>query len=362
VASTLLKILPAMASVLVIIVFSLMFPCCYTLKQGGIMLGYLHSAVPLESLAEKNPDDAKTLAFVADIADIRAFAKELGLKDTKNYTKYVQLDRDYLAAIVSASQKYSFKRYEWKFPIVGSVPYKGFFLADDARKEAAKLKEKNLDVWIRPVDAFSTLGFFRDPLYSYMRSYPINELADLLIHETVHATIFIKGNMNFNEELAEFIGSEGARLYIEKRFGADSETMQNMLARKKDGATFVAYIQTLIAELDALYNADDYKIKTDEEKAAQKAAVIHASQERYTTEYETMFSTDDRRGFATMEINNAYLELFRLYYKKDSELKELYEMSGSDLVKFIAAAKTIGKSGRRGSPEAALREALTRNE
>jgi predicted aminopeptidase len=355
----LLKTLPAILSIIVIIAFSMMFPCCYTLKQGGIMLGYLHSGVSLESLAEKDSGDAEMLAFIANIADIRAFAKELGLKDTKNYTKYVQIDRDYLAAIVSASQKYSFKRYEWKFPIVGSVPYKGFFLVEDARKEAEKLKEKNLDVWIRPVDAFSTLGFFRDPLYSYMRSYPIDELADLLIHETVHATIFIKGNMNFNEELAEFIGSEGARLYIEKRFGADSEAMQNMLARKKDSATFVAYIQTLIAELDAHYNADDYKLETDEEKAAQKAAVIHASQERYAREYETMFSTTSRRGFADMEINNAYLELFRLYYKKDSELKELYEISGSDLAKFIVAAKSIGKSSslRRAPPETELREA-----
>ncbi|GHT80374.1 hypothetical protein FACS1894130_11490 [Spirochaetia bacterium] len=186
------------------------------------MLGYLGRAVPLEKLGSGDnptPDEEQlNRKFVARIGDIRRFAmEELGLRETKNYTRYVKLDRDYLAAAVSAAERDAFVRYEWWFPVVGNVPYKGFFRAEDARREGEKLRKRDLDVWIRRVDAFSTLGWFRDPLYSYMRDYPVHELADLLIHELLHATVYLKGHSQFDEELAEFVGREGSRLYYRKK-------------------------------------------------------------------------------------------------------------------------------------------------
>jgi len=192
-----------------------LFSGCYSIKQGVTMIGYLGQAVPLEKTADSD--------FIGLVEDIRVFAKdELGLVLSKNYTRLVELDRNYLAAVVSASAKDSFQRHEWRFPVVGRLPYKGFFNVDDARKERFKLEEKDLDVWVRSVDAFSGLGWFNDPLYSFMRNYSPNRLADLIIHELVHATVFIKGQVKFNEELAQFIGTEGARLFLEKRFGLDS--------------------------------------------------------------------------------------------------------------------------------------------
>ena len=199
---------------------SVFFSGCYTIKQGTTFLSYLSRAVPLEELAAMDaPADvaAENLRFVSQVEDIRRFAiEELGLKDSKNYTRYVELDRDYLAAIVSASQKDSFTRHEWWFPIVGRMPYKGFFNVEDARRERTRLERGDLDVWIRRVDAFSTLGWFRDPLYSYMKDYPLQELADLIIHELLHATVYLKNQSQFNEELAVFVGVEGARLYLKK--------------------------------------------------------------------------------------------------------------------------------------------------
>lgn len=297
------------------------------------MLGYLSNSVPLEKTDEE---------FAALINDIRAFAvNELGLATSKNYTTYVELDRDYLAAIVSASDKTSFNRYEWKFPIVGSVPYKGFFNIEDARKERAKLEKKDLDVWIRGVDAFSTLGWFKDPLYSYMRNYSPARLADLIIHESVHATVFIKNQITFNEELAEFIGSEGARLYIISRYGEDSDEYRSIYTLEEEYQKYVSFIHEVIAELETLYSSSLGR----EEILTQKDAIIKNAQKRFEEDYDKHFSTDRFRNFSTLPINNAFLELFRLYHDEDNFYKNLYIAAGSDLPAFIAAAKKITRKG-----------------
>jgi predicted aminopeptidase len=323
------------------------------------MLSYLGRAVPLESLLETDDTESNNLSFHQDSAaeaeknrlfvervrDIRLFAtEELGLKMSENYTRYVSIDRGYLAAVVSASAADSFARHEWKYPVVGTMPYKGFFNVEDARKERAKLEKKGLDVWIRGVDAFSTLGWFRDPLYSYMRDYSPFHLADLIIHESFHATVFLKGQVQFNEELAEFVGSEGGRLYMESRFGIDSEEYLVMIAAKEDSQRYVSFIQELIAELQTLYRGGADR----EEKLHKKEMIIKAAQEQFEAEYENRFTNENFRGFSTLALNNAYLELYRLYYTEDNFYANLYEKSGKNLPAFIAAAKTMPKKGLPG--------------
>jgi len=327
---------------------------CYTLKQGTTMLGYLGRAVPLEELNERDDASEDDRRFIQRVNNIRRFAiEELGLKKSKNYTRYVELDRDYLAAVVSASAKDSFKRYEWWFPVVGKVPYKGFFNVQDARKERAKLEKKDLDVWVRGVDAFSTLGWFRDPLYSYMKKYSDRSLADLIIHELLHATVYLNGQSQFNEELAEFVGTEGARLYMEKAGQALNDS--DAANAQADRAAYSAFIRGLIAELDELYKSSLPR----EEKLQRKVEIIEAAKARFSTGYEENFKTDNYRGFSELPVNNAYLELFRLYHEEDHYFKDLYERSGSDLAKFISAAKTLRvKTQGRGNPKEELEKAL----
>jgi predicted aminopeptidase len=352
--------LPLGTAGLVVLGTAFLFSGCYTLKQGAAMLGYLGRAVPLETLeggeGGKNTGTGEerelNRGFAGRIRDIRSFAvTELGLRDTKNYTRYVAIDRDYLAAVVSASAVDSFTRHEWWFPVVGRVPYKGFFNAADARREEKRLQKRDLDVWIRGVDAFSTLGWFRDPLYSYMRDYPVHRLADLLIHETLHATVYLRGRSQFNEELAEFVGSEGARLYIEKTFGPDSEAYRLMEDERADNEAFLGFIRELTGELEDLYGRD----LSREEKLKQKEELIRRAQARFEEEYEGRFRRDRHRGFAKLPVNNAYLELFRLYYDESGFYEDCYNQSGRDLKKFIAAAKTL-KS--RGDPREQLARAL----
>ncbi|MDR2596475.1 MAG: aminopeptidase [Treponema sp.] len=309
------------------------------------MLKYINSSVPLE----QSGDDE----FIRLVTDIRTFAiEELGLVMSRNYTTYVKIDRNYLAAIVSASAKDSFKRHDWNFPVVGKMPYKGFFDIEDARKERLKLEKKDLDVWIRAVDGFSTLGWFKDPLYSYMRDYSPGRLADLIIHELVHATVFITGQVKFNEELAEFIGSEGARQYIEKRYGKDSKEYLEISSSDDDNRNYVEFIQELIAELEILYSDENVN---REGKLTEKEKIINAAKERFIREYESRFSSDNYRGFPDVPVNNAYLELYRLYYTEDNFFTDLYKRSGSDLRAVIKAAKAITK---KGNPREQLERAL----
>ena len=332
---------------------AVLFSGCYTLKEGTTMLGYLNRAVPLEDLVAKETASDDDRKFVQRVEDIRRFAtEELGLRESKNYTRYVELDRDYLAAVVSASPKDSFARYEWWFPVVGKVPYKGFFNVEDARKERAKLEKKDLDVWIRGVDAFSTLGWFRDPLYSYMKKYSDRQLAELIIHELLHATVYLKNNSQFNEQLAEFVGSEGARLYMEKISGnsAAPSTAENSDDAQADNAAYITFIRGLIAELNEVYKSD---IPRDE-KLQRKKEIIGSAKIRFDANYDTLFKTENYRGFSKLPVNNAYLELYNLYYEEDHFFRDLYERSGRDLPKLIAAAKTL--TGRGDPREELLRK------
>jgi predicted aminopeptidase len=339
------SLLPVISAAALIQAACALLSGCYTLKQGTAMLGYLNRAV----LLEKSGDEE----FAARVHDIRLFAmEELGLSAGKNYTRYVQIDRDYLAAVVSASADDSFRAHEWHYPVVGSLPYKGFFNVKDAQKEKTKLEKKGLDAWVRGVDAFSTLGWFKDPLYSFMRAYSPYRLADLIIHELLHATVFVKGQAGFNEELAEFIGSEGARLYMVSRFGADSEEYRSMLVSEDENKKYVDFIRQLIAELDVLYSSGLGR----EEKLKEKEYLIAVAKERFAVEYDNLFSSDNYKGFAELPINNAYLELYRLYYAEDSFFAGLYERSGRNLPAFIAAAKTI--TSKDGDPRARLESGL----
>src|SRR5690606_3806447 len=123
-----------------------------------------------------------------------------------NYSEVAWLDRRYVSWTVSASDPWRLQPYEWSFPIVGRVPYLGFFKEEEAREKEQELIQKGLDTYLRGVSAYSTLGWFEDPLLSSMLNYEDHVLAETLIHELVHTTIWIKNSTDFNERLASYLG------------------------------------------------------------------------------------------------------------------------------------------------------------
>jgi len=342
------SLFPVFTAGVFFLVVGCLFSGCYTIRQGTAFLGYLSRAVPLETLLAPTGDpeqDERNRVFVEKVHDIRYFAQyELGLSVGRNYTRYVSLDRDFLVAVVSASARDSFTTHLWRYPVVGALPYRGYFNVDGALRQRDRLERRGLDVWIRGVDAFSTLGWFRDPVFTFMRHYRVDRLADLIIHESLHATVWLRGQGHFNEELADFVGREGARLYIVSRFGEDSEEYKAMVAAEKDSRAFLEFVRELITELEALYGSG-YPLDVI---LYERQNIIAAAQERFEAEYDERFISDNFRGFSALPINNAYLDLFRIYTPADGFVKGLFERSGKTLAEFIAAARAMPRRGPPG--------------
>jgi predicted aminopeptidase len=170
-----------------------------------------------------------------------------------------------------------------------------------------------------------------------MKDFTHRDLTELVIHEIIHSIIFIKNNFDFNEGLAEFIGNEGARLYIEGLEAPPPDDVYDKVARA-DRANYLAHVLSVIDELDAVYSNHEL---TTKEKLELKSNIIALSQNNFRNTYDNLFVTNVYKYYPSLPVNNAYYDLYRLYHGKLVWFKELYEKSGSDLQAFIAAARTV---------------------
>lgn len=309
---------------------------CYVTTQARYFLGYQASAEKIDRLLQDNDTSADTRDFLHRVKDIKSFADRLGLEQNDNYTIYIDLNRDYIADVVAAAEATSLELYHWRFPI-GSFPYKGFFKRHDALREAERLKQKEYDVFVRPVDAFSTLGYFKDPLYSYMQDYDVFRLASMLIHEQTHATVFLKGYVGFNEELATFVGEQAALLYIESYYGPDSAELQEARAGMVDSERFVDSMKTLANRLETLYSSG---IAMDE-MLREKNRIIDEYQDGFEATYEQRFHTDRYRWFINFPVNNAFLGTYMMYTRDLSLYEKAYHRCDNDLIEFIRRVREV---------------------
>jgi predicted aminopeptidase len=315
----------------------------YLAKQGGYLFRDGSGARPVDQLLKAPTTPADTREFLLLVEEIKAFAfREVGLRDNGNYRRYKELSRDHLVDVVSACDAASFTPYMWQYPFLGKLPYKGFYERPDAEAEAARLKKEGWDVVTRPVDAFSTLGFTKDPLYSFMKKYPAFELASLIIHEQTHATMFVKGQPQFNEELAVFVGDEGAFEWMRERYGPQSKEYLDAVDQQADSATFIGLLSGLSEELRAVYKGPQLR----EEKLSRKAEIIDDFQKRLGGELAARFRTEGYRGLGKIRLNNAYLSLYSLYTDDVPLLQSYWERRcGSDLRTFMQAAIALSKKG-----------------
>jgi predicted aminopeptidase len=332
--------------VLVVVLVASMTSCWYT-KQAFHFLSERARAVPVKKITA-NPDvQAEVRLFLDNVDAIRRFAVDsLGLEASRNYTRYVTLERDYVADVVSACDSVSFKRHYWRYPIAGSLPYKGFYFEADAKREVERLKEAGLDVIARKVDAFSSLGYFTDPLYSFMASYDIDVIAELIFHESAHSTIFVKGADQFNEEFATFLGRKAAELFMESLYGKDSDQIKARRLRTADADTFTSYLKETGRLLELVY-ADD--TLDPAAKLLKKATIISARALEYSTTSASMFTGEGYRKFDMGAVNNAYIDMYRLYEEDLGLFESWYRIIADEsLPQFIItlkeAVKLEGKS------------------
>lgn len=327
---------------------------CYVTAQGARYLALRARAVGLEKVLSdpEAPREIKDLALRAE--RIREFAVgELGLADTRNYRSLVRLDSDRLATVVSACDPVSFERHLWRYPVVGALPYKGFFKPEEAEREASRLKAKGLDTLVRPVDAFSTLGWFADPLFSNFAKYDDGELAELIIHELAHATVFVKRAEQFNEEFATFVGRQGARAYISRMHGSPSPELAALDHARADAEAFAGFLRQTADLLETVYSSD----RNRDEKLSAKSAILASRAAEFRESAPLRFRQEAYRSFAMDRINNAYLDLYRLYEGEPELYAEFLERyCDGDLARFIREVAALSKAG--GDPKDRIRNAL----
>lgn len=324
---------------------------CYTLHVTKGQLAILTGREPLEDVLDRPglaPDARTKLALVRDV---RLFAQRLGLAETGSYTDVYDTGERPVAWNVSASDPDAFAPYTWTFPIVGEMPYIGYFDEALAREEAARLRGLGLDALVLPVPAYSTLGWFDDPFFTSMLRYDEATIADIIIHELAHATVFIDGDAEFNETLATFIGQRGAEAFFLERGGEADPALVVAREDARQEAIFQRELRTLQDELWRVYAASG----TREEKLARKKAAIAAWRGRFVKEVRPQL-TDSSYDFVLdeqVEFNNAFLLAFDRYHGDLDLFQELWEQLGRDLP---AAIRVLEELADEDEPRAALEE------
>jgi predicted aminopeptidase len=314
----------------------------YIVKSAYSQAELLRQRVPLDQALQdpKLSDEQKRKLSLAKEA--REFAeKGLGLKPTLNYTSYVHLNRPYVTYVVSAAKKNELTPYNWSYPVLGSLPYKGFFDPAEAAAEAQKLAAQGLDTYVRGVSAYSTLGWFRDPILSSMLNYKDYVLVNTIIHETVHATIYVRSEADFNERLATFFGNKGAEAFYLHKEGLNGQTLQAMIDDNHDDKLFSSFLTRELRLLGEWYE-ERKTVAIDEETRSIRMRDI---QKRFTAEVRPLIrNANSYKSFETEELNNARLLTYRLYYENLDDFEAVFSKLGGDFHKMLDFCKNLEKS------------------
>jgi predicted aminopeptidase len=307
----------------------------YVLRAGYEQAKILSRRQPIDRLVADPATDPALRGKLQLVLEARDFAVDsLELNVGRSYTTFAQLDSDTLVMVVSAAQPDAFRAHTWWFPIVGSVPYKGFFSEERAIREAERLEQRGLDTYIRPAGAFSTLGWFNDPLYSSLLRLDSVSLANTVIHEVTHNTVYWPGQAAFNESFATFVGARGAIAFFCTRYGPQARECADAEAAWRDELRFGAFLSELVAELEELYGREEL---SRDEKIALREGVFERAQTRFRDELTPQFEVLRFWSFARAPLNNATLIGRRLYYARLDMFEEWYQRYG-DLRTAIHAA------------------------
>lgn len=308
----------------------------YVAKQGVYQLKMVGGSEPIEKALRSNqltPTMRKKLELVVDV---RQFALDyLHLVAHKNY-KDINLDWHEVIHTVSASDSLAFKPYQWWFPIIGYVPYKGFFDLADAKKEEAKLKTLGFETQNRPISGYSTLGFFPDPLWPSMLELSDFSLIELIIHELTHATVYIPNQTSFNETLANFVGTFGARSYIHNRYHDNGKTLAKFDTYQHQLGLYREFFYNLYQKMDTIFQSND----SDEIKLLNKQKVLQHAEK----EFLDLPIHDDFKKIDWSTINNATMLSFKRYNYDDKIFLDLLNALQGNFELFLQEVNYYGRA------------------
>jgi predicted aminopeptidase len=307
-----------------------------------------------EVIAEKRAPPNE-LAKLALVLEARRFAVDsLGLPAGESFTKYSRLDRDTLVLLLSAARRDTLALHRWWFPVVGWVPYKGYFDFDRAHAAQRKFDARGYATDLRPASAFSTLGWFDDPLLSTTLRQDSVTLANTVIHELTHNKIFVKGAVDFNESFASFVGSRGSQAFY--RAHGDSGAVAVAERRWSDEQAYAKYVTRLLASLDSAYTA--HPGDSTARVLAHDSVYARATAQLVDSLTRTYGDSVAQRVRQRLRLNNATLLARRVYGNNLPLFDSVYAALGGNLRATIDSV--VGVAAGSKDPFEAVRGLLRR--
>jgi len=324
----------------------------YLTRAGFEEMRILEKRRPIEKIIADSRTDPQTRDLLHLVLEVRQHAEDLGLRAGKTYTKYTDVGRDTLLLVLSGSPKDCICPVTWKYPIVGRVPYKGFFDVKMAEAAARDLAGKGNDVYLRPAGAFSTLGWFEDPLLSTALVHDSVELACTVFHEIAHNTLYLKSSTAFNESFAQLVGYRSAEEFFRAR--GDSALADRARDRWHDEIVLGEYYRDLVGRLDAFYAARP----SGDSLEAGRRAIAQWAREQLEGPFGQRIRTFRITRLAERPINNAALVGVRIYRTHLEWFDRWYELHDRSVKASVAAMRELMKGASGDSSFARLERAV----
>ena len=277
------------------------------------------------------------------IVEARAYARDvIGLTVNDNYTMFFNSEGLPVAYNVSACRKDAFVPATWTFPIVGTIPYLGYFSEPAANMKLEALQQAGYDTFRYEIDAYSGLAFFPSIILSPMLNRGDGSLVETVFHELLHSTIWRADATSFNESLATFVGRTAAVEFLGVKFPDDPDYIAGLLQRFEDSDRYNAFMLTLFEELDAYYGSD----ASSEEKIAGRDAKFAAGWERFEQEVRPLMNNPENYAWVVnTPSNNAWMMTIRRYNLDLDVFERVHEATNQDWSASLALFRAAAGSG-----------------
>jgi predicted aminopeptidase len=307
----------------------------YLTRAGFEETRILKSREPITRLVRDSNVTPGVRGALQLVLDTRNYAARLGLEAKETYTTYADVGRDTLLLVLQAAPKDCICPHTWKYPIVGRIPYKGFFDAKAAQREAARFAARGYDTYLRPSSAFSTLGWFNDPLLSTALERDSVELAATVFHEIAHNTLYVKSATPFNESFAQLVGYRSAEAFFRDR--GDTARAQYAANRWHDEMVLGEYYAALVERLESLYRLDPDSAAL--EQGRREAGVWARSQLEGPVGRQLRTFRIGR--LSERPINNAQLIGARIYRTRLDWFERWYQQHNREIGRSVSALKSL---------------------
>ncbi len=316
---------------------------CETLNYYGQAvkghLTLLHNSRPIQTYIAAPDTSAALKSQLKKVMAIRQFAEQrLHLPVDNQYSHYVEIDKKHVVWNVFAAPEFSMQPLSWCFPIAGCTTYRGYFNEQQASEYANKLTSKGYDVYVAGISAYSTLGWFRDPVLSTFIHRADLQLATLLFHELAHQLLYVKGDTAFNESFATLVAQEGIKRWLAAQ--DNSAAYQIFLANQEKEISFVELVGKYRDKLVQLYTVE----LPDTKKREQKQQLLTELKIEHEQLRQSWDGVSDYQHWFSQDLNNAQLNTVATYFNWVPALQSMLEADNYDLNEFYRSCQELAKA------------------